>query len=455
MSNKEAEIPTDELVSTWRDAFPKPIKNPSFDIVPHMSNLMIREPFIYRVFRKFERIPTEEIPTAAVGYAAGRFALLYNPTFMSQFKPNVVRGILVHEALHVVYRHIIERHREPPLLWNYATDLSINCAIPAKDLPEFGLFPGKALHIEPAEYAKMEPDAKERFDALSKLIADFPVNMSANWYMARLLEHFKEEIEAANQMMEALKAAGVGDMDDHGTWGTGKVDGEESEPGQGEAESQIADANLRETLREAANSAVGGNGWGTIPSHMQGEILASLSTTIPWEQVLRKFEGMTRRATPYNTFKRVNRKQPYGAPGRRRRRTATIALYIDQSGSVDDGALALLAGEMVSLSRRTDFHVYMFDTSVDESSHFKWNKNARFKGIKRTRCGGTDFECVTKHAHENKDKFDAYLVLTDGECYKPSKSKMRRGWVIVPGRSLLFEPDPRDVLIKMEHKKDD
>ena len=74
--------------------------------------------------------------------------------------------------------------------------------------------------------------------------------------------------------------------------------------------------------------------------------------------------------------------------------------------------------------------------------------------MERTRCGGTDFEAPTRHANKNKSRFDGYLILTDGECYEPTTpNRLKRGWVITPGRKLYFEPSKRDFVIRMKEPK--
>jgi hypothetical protein len=72
--------------------------------------------------------------------------------------------------------------------------------------------------------------------------------------------------------------------------------------------------------------------------------------------------------------------------------------------------------------------------------------------LARTRCGGTDFKAASEHANKNKHRFDGYLILTDGECDDPGPSGLKRGWVIVPDRKLLFTPSTRDFIIKMKHE---
>jgi predicted metal-dependent peptidase len=130
--------------------------------------------------------------------------------------------------------------------------------------------------------------------------------------------------------------------------------------------------------------------------------------------------------------------------------TSSIAVYVDQSGSVGDGALELLFGELRNLARQTEFTIFNFDSTVDESSERVW-KRSRMPGADRTRFGGTCFKAVTEHANKHTGKFDGYLILSDGEAPDPGPSKLKRGWVIVPNRDMSFEASKRDFVIKMKN----
>tara|TARA_R110000824_G_scaffold184337_3_gene365288 strand:- start:681 stop:1115 length:435 start_codon:yes stop_codon:yes gene_type:complete len=137
------------------------------------------------------------------------------------------------------------------------------------------------------------------------------------------------------------------------------------------------------------------------------------------------------------------------ATGAKRGYTSSIAVYIDQSGSVGNKELEQAFGELRSLAKRTEFTTFHFDTAVDEKSETKWKKN-KTPQTGRTRCGGTDFDCVTVHANKNRHRFDGYVVITDGEAPKPQSSKLKRCWLLVPGTKLIFTPDRLDSVAKMK-----
>ena len=115
--------------------------------------------------------------------------------------------------------------------------------------------------------------------------------------------------------------------------------------------------------------------------------------------------------------------------------------------------LELAFGELRSLAKKTQFTTFHFDTSVDVDSEMEW-RSGKTPKASRTRCGGTDFDCVATHAAKNSHRFDGYIIITDGEAPKPKSSRTKRGWMIVPGRKLIFDADKSDFIIKMRPAKE-
>ena len=183
---------------------------------------------------------------------------------------------------------------------------------------------------------------------------------------------------------------------------------------------------------------------------MRGKLREMITREIPWQSVLKQFCGMSRRADRASSIRRINRKYAGIHPGNYRDYKANIAVYLDQSGSVSDSDLELLAGELAGLAKRVEFTLFNFDTSVDEKSE-RVLKKGRPVRLERTRCGGTDFRCVQDHANKNSGRFDGYLVLTDGYAPDPGgANRLKRGWVIVPTGQLQFRKSNRDFLIQMK-----
>jgi len=297
----------------------------------------------------------------------------------------------------------------------------------------------------------MGPEAVQRYELVSAKIASFPKEMSAEWYFGRLMEDedVKDAIEngqpgESGQPGEGQPGDGEGNgpgmpgpMDDHGGWDD-----------LSEEERELIKGKVKKALEDATRKCDQTGQWGSVGASTRATLREMISNEVNWKVVLKNFCGMTRRANRASSIRRLNRKYPGVHPGSQRGYTASLAIYIDQSGSVDDGSLALLFGELSSLARRVAFEVFFFDTEVDEENNFEWRKGQRVPA-QRTRCGGTNFHAVARHAEANKDRFDGYLVLTDGEASDPGPSRLRRGWVIIPGRKLLFPKPKGDILIQM------
>ena len=424
----------------------------NFKLDPHLINLMWSEPFFSKILRKVTKRKTDSIPTAGVLAKDGQLQMWWNPKFLATLTPAQVKGLLKHECYHLIFEHTTTRRHDPHLIWNYATDLAINSLIPEEELPEGGLIPGKAFsELTPEQKEKMGEESVARYERVSAKIESFPREMAAEWYFSHL-QDVADDIQNEQQGQQGEpgepgdgegQGGMPGPMDDHDGWDE-----------LTDEERQLVKGKVKQALEEAVRDADASGQWGSIPGSMRGKLRDLISKEIPWQSVLKKFCGMTRRANRSTNVKRLNRKYPGIHPGFQKGYTSSIAIYIDQSGSVDDAALSLFFGELRNLARQTNFTIFNFDTSVDEASEREWTRS-RTPGIERTRCGGTDFQAVTDHANKNSSRFDGYLILTDGECYEPTPSRLKRGYVICPGRELYFKAPKRDFVIQMTQKKGD
>ena len=408
----------------------------TFDIDPHIINLMLNEPFYAKVLRGVTKTCTKDIPTAGVLAKDGDLKMWYNPGFMASLTELQVRGLLKHEALHLALMHTTTRRLDPHNVHNWAADLAINSNIPEEELPEGGLIPGKAFKpLTEEQIAKMKPESVARFDRMSKFVEELPKGLSTEVYFARLMED--------DQMKDDLDKDGEsgmpgGGMDDHEGWDT-----------LSEEEKELIAGKVKQAIAAATKECDKKGQWGTVPVDMQAEIRRLISNEIPWQAVLKKFVGFTKRSVRSTSWNKINKKNPMLMPGSRKKCTASIALYIDQSGSVGADELELLFAELQSLAKRTEFTTFHFDTDVDEESETLWKKN-RVKVPYRTRCGGTCFKTVAKHAEKNKHRFDGYLILTDGWAADPGISRMKRGWVITTNGEIQNWMGGKDFIIKMK-----
>jgi len=420
----------------------------AFDIDPHLVKLMWDEPFYSNILRRVTKVRTKSIPTAGVLAKDGDIKLWWNPRFLASLTAKQVKGLLKHECLHLILEHTTTRRRDPHKVWNYATDLAINSMISVEELPEGGLIPGVAWpELTTEQLEKFSEKHIERYNRLSTLIESLEPGLSSDEYFAILLrdENAKDDIEGnggeggeGGEGEEGLP----GTMDDHDGWGE-----------MGDDDREFVKGKVKQILEDAVKECDKKGQWGTVSGETRKMLRELIANEIPWQSILRRFVGMTRRANRNSTIRRVNRKYPGIHPGIQKGYTSSIAVYIDQSGSVGDAELEMLFAELRSLAKQTEFVCYHFDSEVDVNSETVWRKG-RTPGAHRTRCGGTCFKVVTEHANKNKSRFDGYLILTDGYASNPGPSSLKRGWVITPGGSAdVASRNRRDVLVEMKESK--
>lgn len=428
-----------------------PIRLRDFEMDSHLVALAWADSFYADVIRSLTKIETIEIPTAGVVQQGSEITMWWNREFCAGLLDRQVRGLLKHEALHLILLHTTTRRYEPHWVHNWAGDLAINSMIPEDELPEGGLIPGKPFPALTAEQvAERTPEEIARHQKLSDLIASFPKGESTEWYFGKLMEdetikemeaERKKSQEEFEKMMEKLAEA-MGKGDSHEGWGDSENVSEEDR--------QLAEGKIRQVLKEASQKADRSNSWGSVPAEMQAHIRKLVSGEIPWQSILRQFVGFTHRQDRMETWTRSAKKDPMGQPGVTYNYTPSINVYVDQSGSVPDSSLELFFGELAALSRKATFRVYYFDTEVDVKNGFEWRRGMSVNP-KRTRCGGTDFDAPTKHANADRS-CDAYMILTDGGAPKPASGKKRRAWILDPGNELYFKDvESRDVVVKMKH----
>ena len=376
----------------------------TFDLNQHMARLLLDEPFFASLSRRIDKRIKPDIKTAGVWISeqTGNFELLYNPEFFASLESDKERlAILKHEFYHIIFLHVTGRLPEGGMSkkWNYATDLAIN-GLPdmINALPKGCLIPGEK----------------------GSMFESFPVGLSADQYYAMLPD-------GEGEGSEGQKGEGKGSEGQDG-----EGDSQGSHDGWGENDSNLSDAvkdiakeRLKNNIREAAKDATK-KGWGSVGSDMRQEIMDRLSTSVDWRKTLRYFIKTSTRSNKVSSIKRINRRYPRVHAGRKVKRTARIAVAIDQSGSVSDSMLAAFFNELDGLAQLAEFTVVPFDTEVDESLVYVWKKGQRRKW-ERVKCGGTDFNPPTEYV--NKNQFDGMIVLTDMEASKPIACKGQRMWM--------------------------
>jgi predicted metal-dependent peptidase len=374
--------------------------HPPFDLNAHTYRLLESEPFFASLSRRINKSINKSIPTAGVRITEqGQFEMVYNPEFFENLTPRERSGVLKHEFYHIIFEHVTGRL--PPSgmtkMWNIATDLAINSHL-MDELPEQGCFPSR----EPFQ--------------------NYPVGQSAEYYFKMLKEdeQFNKpqdgdgDGQGDGQDGDGQGGQGNGlpdSLDDHSGWG-----GDHLSEEQRQALKDVATERLKQAVKDAVDEINStGRGWGTIGADTRKAIQDFIKPKVDWRKVLRYFIKTSQRANKRSTPRRINKRFPYIHSGKRVTRTAKIAISIDQSGSVDDGMLALFFSELSALSKYAEFTVVPFDTEVSEENVFVWKKGKK-RTWERVSCGGTNFDAPTKWVNERE--FDGHIILTDMEAPK-------------------------------------
>ena len=373
---------------------PSPVvPKPAFDLNTHVYRLLQKEPFYAHISRNIDKQATTTIPTAGVrvNKETQQFEMVYNIDFFLTLSDDEKAAVLIHEFDHIVYGHVTGRLPAEGMtkLWNIAADLAINSHIP--NIPKMACIPGKGAY------------------------AQLPSGKAAEFYFEEL-KKMKEE--SGDQGGEE---GGEGDpLDDHSGWSDqdGDMDNTTNE---------IARERLKDIVRKAAEECAKSSSWGSVSSEMRKTIMDSLTTTVDWRKMLRYFVKVSQRCDKSSTIKKLNKRYPRIHSGKKTNRVANIAISIDQSGSVDDGMLAMFFSELNSLSSIATFTVIPFDTTVDDKLVYVWKKGKK-QVWNRVMCGGTDFNAPTKWVNE-KGIFDGHIVLTDMCASKPIASRCPRMWM--------------------------
>lgn len=420
-----------------------------FNLDRHLISFLQDSPFFAELSRHIQKQATRGIPTAAVTFndKTDELCLWWNPDFFEKLSAWEVRGVLTHEYYHLVFGHLYGRRRKPAKLWNVATDLAINSIITEaaksgssslkgdRPLPDGALIPGVfPRHPEGRDYTDEEKQGLK----LGEIISRLPPMQASEWYFDKI----KDELPPHDGEGDPSVMGDIDSLDDHDGWDS--VPDEVREYVEGKVKSVVEKA-----AKHADSQA---NGWGNMPAELVDSIRKSVSSVINWRNVLRQFVGSVTRGGRSTSIKRINKRYPYIHPGVKRGYEAKLLVAIDQSGSVSNEMLAEFFGELGSLTKKVTIDVLPFDTVALEKDLYTWRRGSNVPA-KRVRGGGTDFDAPTKFANDprNRGRWDGLLVLSDGECGPPGPSRVKRGWVLGKGCSLMFKTD--EIVISMSDAK--
>lgn len=445
-------------------------RNVSIDFA--LIELIMESPFFAELSRNIRKMKDFSIPTIGVGFDENHdeFIMIYNPAFIATMNKTMLKNVLIHEFYHIVFEHISTRKKKPHRMWNIATDLAINSIIVSSinsysskeifenSFPQGGFIPGPKYRI-------FNKDMKD--EKLASFIESLPELQSSEFYFDKLEKFVEENPEYSSE--------GEGDASEDGEDnkegnGSGGGNGNDKKDGKGKgsklgnsldshdkwdqegngSSKQLVKQKLQKILEKAAREGQK-NGWGNVSQEVRRKVeeIVNRENKVNWKDILRNFISNISSSSRRSSIKRINRKYPYTHPGTIRNRVPKILIALDESGSITDKDLATFFDELTNLTKLVSIDVIPFDTIINKDQIISWKKGQKIEHVRRL-SGGTDFDAPTNFANsdENRGRWDALLIFTDGYAPKPKDSRVKRGWVMIPGYDVKFQTN--DIIIKLE-----
>lgn len=316
------------------------------------------------------RTVKDGVPTA---YTNGRDEV-YGTEFIDKLNDAELRGLVLHECYHKLYRHLTTwRHLYDAnaQLANMACDYVINIKIYDDNvndnfakLPDGGLIDEKYRDMDSAMVYKMLKD------------------------------------EGQGQ------GSGQGSLDEHG-W-------DEAEA-LSESEKRELAREIDEAIRQGALAA------GKYGSGGARDFKDLLETKVDWREVLREFIQTTCSGNAYSTWRKPNRRfissglyMPSGID----ESVGELVVAIDTSGSIGGRELGQFLGEVKAICDNVKperVRVLYWDTKVcGEEVYEQHELDNLINSTKPQGGGGTNVSCVGEHIRVTGIKSQAAIVLTDG-----------------------------------------
>ena len=303
----------------------------------------------------------------------------YGREFISKLTDSQLRGLVLHENLHVALKHIPrfkKEFKDNAQAINVATDYVVNDVIMTlKDrtfceLPEGGLY-----------------DAKYH-----------------NWSVREVYEDLKKE-------QQKNKDSGGGEslgktLDEHDF---------ENAQSMSDEESKELSNKIDRALREGGILA------GRMGAKIPRVIGDMLEPKVDWKEVLREFVNNATKGSDEYTWRKFNKRQMANdiyLPSMENESIGELIVAIDTSGSIGGEELTEFASELASIcsvATPSKVRVLWWDTEVHGEQMFMPEHYHNIKEILKPQGGGgTMVSCVSEYVNKQRVEAEALVVFTDG-----------------------------------------
>lgn len=338
----------------------------------------------------------------------------YGREFMESLTNSEIAGVVLHENLHVLLKHI-PRHRdlwkENSRLANIAMDYVVNDII--------------------TEVSKKHSDLVQ----LPK--GCFYDPMFSGWSVRRVYEYLKKEMDEGggegrpNESFDNHDGAAVSDME------PSDID------------------KLGKSIDEAIHQ--GGILAGRFGAKIPRVIKDLMQPDIDWREILQDFWTSHVRGADELTWRRFNKHRladNYYLPSSINESVGEVILAIDTSGSISSVDIAKVASRIQELCDTLPperVRILWWDTQVHGEQMFEGDYTNIASLLKPMGCGGTRASCVSDYIIKNNLAADCMVMFTDGylEDSLNWQTNIPSVWLIKEGGNETFSP-PRGLKVVMK-----
>lgn len=302
----------------------------------------------------------------------------YSREFVAKLSDAELRGLIMHENLHVALKHIGRFKKEfndNPMLTNASADYVVNDIIMSMNDRSFCALPSGGLY-----------DKKYH-----------------NWSVREVYEDLKKQQEENKKAGQSAKLYEA--LDEH-----------DFEQGNlTEEEQKELDGKIDRALREGGILA------GRMGSKMPRVIEDLLTPKVDWRDVLKEFVSSAMRGADEYTWRKFNKRlmaNDLYMPSLENNTMGELVVAIDTSGSIGSIELTEFATELASICdvcNPDKVRVLWWDTEVHGEQIFHAGNYNNLKDILKPQGGGgTMVSCVNEYINKNKIASEAVIVFTDG-----------------------------------------
>jgi predicted metal-dependent peptidase len=341
------------------------------------ARMTIYEPFIAAVMTKLPR----KVVQSGTAYTNGSEVAFAEP-FCEPLDDDQLFGLMLHEAMHVVFMHMWRRESRDPYQWNVATDAVINAYIRSKrySLPDGGVFIPWVTPEMDAEtvYAKLQQEGGNTGKG--------------------------EGTSGDGQPQPGESAPGDdGALEDHGGWGgTGDLQ---------DAVDEAQEADIRAGIMTAAKMAKACGDKSALVERILG---GGLTPKVHWADEVRAI--LTSNSKDDFTYQRVNRRMLTSGvylPAMHSPAMGGLVIGFDTSFSVGPAEANQIAAEIQGIVDDLCpewVEVVYCDTKVAGTQRFERGDELTLE-VKGG--GGTRFKPVFDYANALNEQVAALIYLTD------------------------------------------